>query len=249
VPSAFISKPSPCPIPVPVSLPPFVETVLNDVCPLDALPPLCPRLSSSSDDDSLLDLFTIENDFGINSIGLTLPSLTSTDDVIIDDNFAPDSALDVHEEDYCHIPPCCCCSETSNPSAIDHFLTAAAVATPNNLYQDQVLHQLYNDAGDIHELVINEIRHNDFEGPRAHLDDGAQARTTHVKEHLFAYRTFTKELPCRTRLVSADGHRYVPLGYGVLRVPAPNSIGYVPIFCFIPPKSPPVSSLLQRSNG
>lgn len=79
---------------------------------------------------------------------------------------------------------------------------------------------------------MNEIRHRDYHGPRAHLDDGAQATTTHQQSHIFAYRQFTDAAPYRTRLVSADKHRYAPHAYGILRVPAPNSQGYIPIFCF-----------------
>jgi hypothetical protein len=50
---------------------------------------------------------------------------------------------------------------------------------------------------------------------------------------------FTADAPCRTCLVSADGHRYVPIGYGILRVPAPNSLGCVPVYCFHTPEEMP----------
>ena len=70
------------------------------------------------------------------------------------------------------------------------------------------------------------------------LDDGAQATTTHKKSHLFAHRTFPVNAPCRTRLISADGHRYVPIGYGILRVPAPTALGCILVFYLHMPEIP-----------
>ena len=72
---------------------------------------------------------------------------------------------------------------------------------------------------------------------RGHLDPGAQATTTPHKHLLFGYRRFTAANPCNVRLHAADNRRaYIPLGIGVLRVPAPNQLGYHPILCYHTPE-------------
>jgi hypothetical protein len=158
-----------------------------------------------------------------------------TDEVILDDDFLDDPVLDVDDSDFCNLPKCRCSSPLS---PIDQFLQDAAFASPPTLKDTKLLHEVFNADGVIHEYTVNAVRHHDYDGPRAHFDDGAQATTTHERSHLFAYRTFSAASPCRTRLVSADGHRYVPLGYGILRVPAPTSLGYVPVFCLHTPEIP-----------
>jgi hypothetical protein len=202
---------------------------------IDSKPPSLRSRIPSSEDDLVIDLFDFDDEYGINSICIDLTDMPCTDDVISADDLDPDPALDVPESDFCRTPTCRCCSLGSE-SPIDKFLFDAEVDSLPAIGHEKHLHQIFNDAGDIHEYAINEIRHNDFDGPRAHLGDGAQATTTHVKEHLFAYRTFDSHSPCQTRLVSADGHRYVPLSYGVLRVPSPTALGYIPIFCFHTPE-------------
>jgi hypothetical protein len=76
----------------------------------------------------------------------------------------------------------------------------------------------------------------DFDGPRGHLDNGAQASTTHEASSLHNYRLFTSNHPCRTRMIPADGLSYTPIGYGTLRLPAPTSLGYIPVFCYHAPE-------------
>jgi hypothetical protein len=36
-------------------------------------------------------------------------------------------------------------------------------------------------------------------------------------------------------MIPADGHAFVPEGYGILKIPAPNSQGYLPVFCYHTP--------------
>lgn len=208
--------------------PPVVETVDDDATTVP--------LSSDDDDDSLLDLFDHDDSFGINAVKVDISGMPSTDDVLLDDGLADDPALDVDDADFCHPMTCRCCTAASLRSPIDEYLFDAAVNSPHELARKTAVHQVFDDDGQIHEYTVDEIRHHDYEGPRAHLDDGAQATTTHKQEHLFGYRVFSADAPCRTRLVSADGHRYVPIGYGILRVPAPNSLGYIPVFCLHTPE-------------
>ena len=125
-----------------------------------------------------------------------------------------------------------CSSPTSSP--IDQVLFDAAVDSPHAVGHATLLHQVFNDDGVIHEYAVDVLRHHHYDGPSAHLlDDGAQATTSHQRSHLFAYRTFSADSPCHTRLISANGHGYVPIGYGIRRVPAPNSIGYIPNYFLI----------------
>jgi hypothetical protein len=187
-----------------------------------------------SDDDSVTDMFHFDDDYGIHSMGVEHTSTPCTDDVVLDDDSTSDPTLDVHEGAFCEPTTCRCCSSTNKPS-IDRFLLNAGVEPPSQIAHESILRQVFADDGEIHEYDMKEIRHRDYNGPRAHLDDGAQATTTHQQSHLFAYREFSDARPCRTRLVSADSNRYVPKGYGILCVPAPNSQGYVPVFCFYTP--------------
>jgi hypothetical protein len=231
-------------LPLPAAL--LVETVDDDDSVCTEPPALIPKTSHDSDDDSdddddddnsPIDLLDFDGAFGINAIGVNITNIPTTDEVLLDDTLADDPALDVHDADICHPMTCRCCKiPSTNLSPIDQFLFDAAVPSPDEIDQDKILHHLSHDDGTTHEYLINEIRHHDYDGPRAHLDDGAQTTTTHKLEHLFAYRPFSDKTPCRTRLVSADGHRYVPLGYGILRIPAPNPQGYLPAFCFYTPE-------------
>ena len=214
---------------------PIVETVDDDSVSNEP-PSLCARSSSSPDDDSLLDLFASDDVLGINSVAVHLSGLPMTDDVLVDDDLVDDPSLDVDDSEFAHPPRCRCSSPTSSP--IDKFLFDAAIATPRSVGDIPILQHVFNTEGDLQEFTVNAVRHHDYDGPRAHLDDGAQATTTHKKSHLFAYRTFPVGAPCRTRLISADGHRYVPIGYGILRVPAPTALGYIPVFCLHTPEIP-----------
>ena len=74
---------------------------------------------------------------------------------------------------------------------------------------------------------------------RGHFDNGAQATTTPHRHLLFGYRKFTPNHPCHVRLHAADNRKaYTPIGIGVLRVPAPNQLGYHPILCCHTPEIP-----------
>lgn len=37
-------------------------------------------------------------------------------------------------------------------------------------------------------------------------------------------------------MISADGHKYTPMGYGILHVPATTPTGYLPLFCYHKPR-------------
>ena len=80
---------------------------------------------------------------------------------------------------------------------------------------------------------------NNGDSFRAHLDGGSQASTTNDRSVFWAYREFTDKNPCRVKLVCADGKQsIVPTGIGMVRIPAENELGYVPIQCFYTPEIP-----------
>jgi hypothetical protein len=205
-----------------------VETVEDDIA----------VTTTFTDDDSIIDMFHFEDNIGLKSMEVEHINTPCTDDIALDNDPLSDPALDEHEGAFCKPTTCRCCSLCTAASPINDFLSTASIDAPAELGHENVVRQVFANDGEIHEFAMNEIRHREYKGPRAHLDDGTQATTTHHKSHLFAYRAFTDDVPCQTRLVSADGHRSVPQGYGILRIPAPNSHGYVPIFCFYTPDIP-----------
>ena len=72
---------------------------------------------------------------------------------------------------------------------------------------------------------------------QAHLDGGSQASTTHDLSVMWGYKPFTRQKPCRVRLLCADGKKpIVPTGYGIVRIPAENKAGYVPLPCYYTPE-------------
>jgi hypothetical protein len=175
-------------------------------------------MSTSSIDDLFDDEFRFNDGFGINAIRTERFDILTDTSVVTDDPTNFDVMPSIH---------CQCC--------------------PSEGPLDQYLHQLDTqsdlesaDAADCHlrNLLSDDpvstapLLHKDFSGPCAHLDDGAQASTTHDATHLHHYQLFTTVKPCRIRLVSADGNRYTPLGYGILRIPAPTHQGYIPILCY-----------------
>ena len=172
-------------------------------------------------------------------IDIHLSGLLQTNDIFVDDDdLVDDPSLDVDDSQLARLPQGYC---TSPMSPINQFLFGAAVVTPRSVGDIQVLQHLLNTNGKLHECTVNAVRHHDYtsmlSAPRAHLDDGAQATTMHKKSHLFVHPTFPVDASCRMRLISADGHRYVPIGYyDILCVPAPNSLGYIPVFCLHAPE-------------
>ena len=79
----------------------------------------------------------------------------------------------------------------------------------------------------------------------------AKVSTTNLRDYLRNYQEFTDSNPCRVKLVSADGNPYMPLGVGLLTVPALNARGHVLIRCYHTPgiiisnhRSSPCLSLL-----
>jgi hypothetical protein len=175
--------------------PPVVETVDDDSVS-DEPPALHSRKPSSDDDnDSLIDLFASDNYFASNnyfepkmhSVEIHLSGLPFTDDVLLDDSLVDDPDLDVDESEFDQLPHCRCFSPKS---PIDQFLLTTAVAPFQPVPDAPVLHHDFDDAGNLREHTINEVCHCNFDGLRAHFDDGAQASTTHKKSHLFAYNAF-----------------------------------------------------------
>jgi hypothetical protein len=117
----------------------------------------------------------------------------------------------------------------------------------------QLLHTLHPDpvsAADIdllQDTAIQQLHQFDYEGPRAHYDLGSQASTTNKSYHLHNYREFPPNQPCQLRLVSADGTRCHPLGYGFCRLPdSSTSTGYRDIFTYHTPDIP--STILSPSS-
>jgi hypothetical protein len=111
----------------------------------------------------------------------------------------------------------------------------------------------------LQEAHLQTLHQFDYDGPRAHYDVGSQASTTHSSHHLHEYRLFPPHQPCPLRLVSADGKRCRPIGYGYCRLPDPGtSIGYRSILMYHTPEIPTTiispSSILShlppdRSDG
>ena len=151
---------------------------------------------SSDDDDSLLDLFASDDAFGVNSIGVHISGVPSTDEVLADDALVDDPVLDVDDSEFAQLPQCCCSSPTS---PIDQFLLDASVASPCSVGDVQVLQHVFNTDGVPHEHAVNAVRQHDYHGPRTHLDNRAQATTAaRKKSHFFACRTFPVDAPCQT---------------------------------------------------
>ena len=147
----------------------------------------------------LLTMSLASTPFGINSIVVHLSSLPLTNNVHVDNSLVDDPSLDVNDSEY------------TSPS--DQFLFDAAVATPCSVGHVKVLQHIFNTDGKLHKYTVNAVRHHDYDGPRAHLDDGVQGKKTiHKKSHLFVYRTFSVDAPCHACLISADDHRFVPIG-------------------------------------
>jgi hypothetical protein len=180
--------------------------------------------SSVPSTDSLVDCCLVD-DFNLNALHFESVTPHYSDAIELDDDsVSPDDFI-------CH--ECTLCSTSASiRSPVDQFLFDAAW-NPPILDSDCTLHEILAD----HPVPAPHL-HRDFDGPRAHFDDGAQVSTTHIQSHLFAYQAFTDSKPCRVRLKSADGHRYTPTGYGILRVPAPNVDGYVPVLTFFTPEIP-----------
>ena len=173
--------------------------------------------STSSLDDILDSGDTFNNGYGINAIRSERFALLSSADILHDDE--EDADLDFNDITHHHAP------QSTTP--IKDFLariTAENVPTPDAAF----LHRILLDTPSTESPVL-------FDGPRAHFDDGSQVSTTHEASHLHSYRRFTSHNPCSTRLVPADGKEFVPIGYGILRVPAPNQQGFLPVLCFHTP--------------
>jgi hypothetical protein len=152
------------------------------------------------------------------------------------------------------------------PASFDLWLLAHQ--KPPKIWSDthlQLLDDLLSDPISITELSdpqearIHQLQQFDFDGPRAHYDIGSQASTTHLMSHLHDYRVFPPHNPCTLRLVSADGKRCRPIGYGYCRLPDPGThSGYRDILMYHTPEIPTTiispSSLLRhlpkdRSDG
>jgi hypothetical protein len=101
-------------------------------------------------------------------------------------------------------------------------------------------HNIDLQPNDTFDLDIQSIHTHDFDGGRAHLDDGSQVTTTHCAGHLHNYRLFSTENPSRTRLKDAGGTRHQPIGYGFMHIPAPNATGYIPLLSFHTPGIPAI---------
>lgn len=212
---------------VPTALhPDAIELFPSTSSLVDHVPDLLARddtsdTSSVPSTDSLVDC-CLPATFCLNAVQMAPVTPHYSDDIELDDaSLSPDEFI-------CH--ECRAC--TTHRSPIDQFLFDAE-RNPPFLDPACTLHELLSD----HPVPAPHL-HHDFDGPRAHMDDGSQVSTTHILSHLFAYRAFTAANPCRIRLKSADGHRYTPTGYGILRIPAPNVDGYVPVLTFYTPEIP-----------
>jgi hypothetical protein len=171
------------------------------------------NLSINSLDDLFDDDFRFNDGYGINAIR------SERFDILTDSHVAaePPTDTDVMPSYHCQ----CCSPPPATP--IEQYLRK--LDTESTDLVDCHLRHLLSDDPVSHAPTLA----HDFSGPCAHLDNGAQASTTHDATHLHHYRVFTLAKPCPIRLVSADGNRYVPLGYGILRVPAPTTLGYIPV--------------------
>ncbi len=176
--------------------------------------------STSSIDDIFNYGNTFNYDYGINAIRSERFALLSSADILHDDE--EDADLDFNDITHHHAP--------LSTTPIKYFLariTAENVPTPDAAF----LHRILSDTPSTESPVL-------FDGPRAHFDDGSQVSTTHEASRLHSYRRFTSHNPCSTRLVPADGKEFVTIGYGILRVPAPNQQGFRPVLCFHTPQIP-----------
>jgi hypothetical protein len=123
--------------------------------------------SSVPSTDSIVDC-CIDEQFHINALGFE-PITPHYSDAIELDN----ASITPEEEFICH--ECHACSvHSSDRLPIDQFLFDAAWNAPI-LDSDCTLNELLTD----HPVIAPHL-HHDFDGPRAHFDDGAQVSTTHI---------------------------------------------------------------------
>jgi hypothetical protein len=180
---------------------PLIETVTDQDDDFDI-----DDFSNSSLDDLFDTDFTFNEGFGINSIRTDHSPATPCSDVL------PDDELDTNDTPF----------PVSNTPRKDFLDSLEPTTGP--LSNSCLLHQVLSDTVTTSPPAVY------FDGPRGHLDNGAQASTTHDALHLHGYRKFTPDRPCRTRMIPADGHFYTPIGCGILCIPAPSSLGYIPPF-------------------
>eukprot|EP00980_Cylindrotheca_fusiformis_P009852 scaffold2183_cov131-Cylindrotheca_fusiformis.AAC.1 len=90
------------------------------------------------------------------------------------------------------------------------------------------------DTPALHPISIED---NTSEGIRAQIDTGAFVTCTDQLNMLHNYQQFTSSAPSPIRLMPATvDSDTVPKGFGYLRVPAPNILGYLDVHAFYTPK-------------
>ena len=211
--------------------------------PTNSLPP--PLLPLDRDDCSttstiLSDVDDFDDDFRINAINCSLPPLLPSDDILVDDSStSSDDSLYVSDADIFNLS-CPSCKPTASDASTDPRFNAfldnvavSAVSVPIPSLSD-----LLAPESPPSNFTIQEVRHHDFDGVRAHLDDGAQMSTTHQKSHLHRYQDFPPDKPCKIRLIDAGGVQHIPQGFGFFHVPTAH--GFLPAICFYTPGIPSV---------